>query len=491
MRLLLDASILLPQEDSDPVLRESYAGLVRLVHANHHELVYHPASEEGFLRDWNAERRRRNLEAIKQYPRMEERPRCPWNSPYTRPDDALENELLYALHCEAAHALITEDRRIREKARERGLLHCIHTIQTAEDWLRRLHAVRHVQLPDIEDIGLDTLPPQLTSESLQHLRESCPQIDDWFGRQAIRGGRAWIVWEQPGVLGAICVYSREDDVLITEDGPRLDGPALKLDAFGVSPRARSRKIGELFLKHAFQYAMANRLDNIVVHGDVEHRHCLFAMLEDFGFSRLGWLPGSEGREVIYCKPHPVSPPAETIEPFDYLRRFFPHFRHDPEVNKFIIPLRPGEHTRLFPEYRSPSGRQLSLFSRLNPVDNVIKLACLCYGRTCRVGAGDVALFYRSGDERAVTSLGVVEYYETLRDAGIIAARMKRRTVYSMKEIESMVVKPTSVMLFRLVRHLSRSLPQPWLEANGVLRRAPRGMVKISDDAFERVLANGG
>ncbi len=64
------------------------------------------------------------------------------------------------------------------------------------------------------------------------------------------------------------------------------------------------------------------------------------------------------------------------------------------------------------------------------------------------------LFYRSTDERAVTTIGVVESYETLTDASEIVAKVKRRTVYSMADINLMAQKPTRVMLFRLVRHLA-------------------------------------
>ena len=64
------------------------------------------------------------------------------------------------------------------------------------------------------------------------------------------------------------------------------------------------------------------------------------------------------------------------------------------------------------------------------------------------------LFYRSTDEKAVTSLGVVEQYETLEDANEIVDRVRRRTVYSMSEIEEIALKPTKVMLFRLVKHFS-------------------------------------
>jgi len=346
-------------------------------------------------------------------------------------------------------------------------------------------------LPEIEDVPLATLRPHLAGAFLESLRVSDPSFDRWIEDKAHEDGKAWVAWERAGVPGALCIYARQDEETLTEEGLRIDGPALELSAFTVAPAVRSRKIGEFLLKTAFHHATANRLENILIHGHGDPRHILFTMLEDFGFSRIGSRPGSNGRDALYLKHHPVSPPADTIEPLVYLKRFFPHFRHDPAVGKYIIALRPRAHRALLPDYQSPAGRQLLLFPLPHAVGSAIKLATLCHAQTRRINEGDVALFYRSGDERAITSLGVVEYFDTLKDADLIAARMKRRTVYSMKEIEDMARKPTRVMLFRLVGHLNNPLPQSWLEANGILNGTPQSIVKISDDAFERVLAGAG
>ena len=367
MRFLLDTNILIPLEDSEQVLEASLANFVRLAHENNHVLLYHPASEDDFLRDSNLERRRQNLDRLKKHTRLPDRPACPWNTVFTRPNDKVDNELLYALHCDAVHALITEDRGIHDKARDRGLLDRVYTIQTAEDWLRRLHDTKHVQLPDIEDVSLYTLTNLLDGEFFHSLRESYPGFNGWFGDKAREGRKAWVAWEREGVLAAICIYTRQDNEVITEEGFRVDGAALKLSTFKVGPAARGRKIGELLLKAAFRYATANRLENIFIHGDAEQHHFLFAMLKDFGFVHVGSHPGSKGRDAVYCKSHPPLPPSEMIEPFEYLIRYFPHFRHDPEINKLIIPIRPGYHDIQFPDNHSPAGRQLSLFSRSNKI----------------------------------------------------------------------------------------------------------------------------
>lgn len=484
MRFLLDTNILIPLEDSTLPLRDSLARFVRLAHENGHQLVFHPASEDDIGRDRDAERRQRTLERLGQYTRLEGRQPCPWNTASTSPNDAADNEILYALQCEAAHALVTEDREIHDKARSRGLVHRVYTIQTADDFLRRLHEPTYVRLPNIEDVPLHTLTQLLDSEFFNSLREGYGGFNDWFREKARQGRKAWVYWDSPDQLGAICVYDRQDNERITDDGKVLAGAALKLCTFKVAPSCRGRKIGELFLKAAFRYATANRLENIFIHGNADRQHFLLQLLEEFGFEDVGPYRG----DAMYVKQHPAMPPVSNVGAFDYLRRYYPHFRHDESVTKFIIPIQPGFHEILFPDYDTG---QLNLFRPSNMAGNAIKLAYLCHAQITTIRPGDVVLFYRSGDQRSITSIGVVEEYQMLRDASEIAGLVSRRTVYSMAEIAELSQKPTKVMLFRLVRHLSNPVSHEWLQSQGVVRGNIQSIRSIGHQQFETVIAAGG
>lgn len=490
MRFLLDTNILIPLEDSKLPLVPSLANFVRLANAHGHTLMYHPASEEDIQQDVNAERRNQTLQRLGQYNRLDVRPACPWNTPGTNRNDAADNEILYALSLHAAHALVTEDQGIHSKAKARGLVHRVYTIQTAEDQLRRLHEQVPVQLPNIEDVPLYSLTPLLDSGFFDSLRAGYPPFNDWFEAKAREGRRAWINWEQEGVLGGICIYAQQDDEPIT-DAITLPGSALKLATFKVGETNRGKKVGELFLKMAFRYATNNKLENIFIHGDLDQHHFLFEMLEDFGFVYVGIHPGSDGRDAVYLKSHPVIPPDNNqLSPFEYLCRYFPHFRHDAAIDKYIVPIQPAYHRILFPDYDSPVDQQISLFQQSNTAGNAIKLAYLCHAPTKQINPGGVVFFYRSGDERAITSVGVVESYQTFDDAAEIAALVKRRTVYSMIEIAGMAKKPTRVMLFRLIRHMEDPLSQAWLEQEGVLIGSPQSITKITHEKFEKILAHG-
>lgn len=347
-----------------------------------------------------------------------------------------------------------------------------------------------MRLPNIEDRELSYLTPYLDSEFFDSLRLAY-DFNHWFRQKAREGkAKAWVAWETHDLIGAICVYAQQSNEPITEDGIILHGTALKLCTFKVAESLRGQKIGELFLKAAFRYATANRLKNIFIHGDEVEHHLLFELLEDFGFERVGSHPGSNGRDAVYVKKHPVQPPPpDSLEPFVYFKSFFPHFRHDAPISKYIVPIRPAYHEILFPDFEMPLGEQLNLFPNPNSVGNAIKLAYLCHAQTKEMKPGDIVLFYRSKDIKALTTIGVVEQYAGSRDATEIAALVKRRTVYSMEKIEEMAKETTRIMLFRLIRHFSPPFSKDWLINNGILTDVPQSITKIKNETFNKLLTN--
>jgi hypothetical protein len=153
------------------------------------------------------------------------------------------------------------------------------------------------------------------------------------------------------------------------------------------------------------------------------------------------------------------------------------------VQKFLVPIQPQYHQILFPDL----ARQGQLFSGNSVAGNAIKQAYLCKAQTNQVKPGDIVLFYRTGDEKAVTTLGIVERYEVHDDATNIMQIVSRRTVYSQRDIEAMAKTPTKVMLFRLANHFFSSIPYQALTQEGIVSGPIQSITKISDDSFSRIL----
>jgi len=235
----------------------------------------------------------------------------------------------------------------------------------------------------------------------------------------------------------------QTDEVVNDDKELLQGLSLKLCTFKVGEQIRGKKIGELFLKAAFRFATENRCENIFVHSNSEQIY-LLELLNDFGFEQRGMY----GSDIMLVKSHPIFPPATEMPALDYAKLYFPHFRQDVTVRKFLVPIQPRYHQILFPDL----ARQAQLFGGNSTAGNAIKQAYLCKAQTTQVRPGDVVLFYRTGDEKAVTTIGIEERYEVHESATNIMQLVSRRTVYSQKEIEAMASTPTKVMLFRLAGH---------------------------------------
>ena len=484
MRFLLDTNILIPLEDSQITLKPSLANFIRLAREYDHHLLYHPASEDDINRDQNEDRKTRTLERLKLYSRLEGLPQCTWNSNVTNENNKVDNEILFALHSHAVHGLITEDKGIHTNAKSKGLVDRVYTIQTAEDLLRRLHDTHPISLPNIEEVPLYAIMNLLGTSFFDSLRDGYTDFDNWFASKAREGRCAWVSREEKQSLGGICIYAEQTDEAITE-GKILKGRALKLSTFKVGEENRGRKIGELLLKTAFKYASLNKIEHIFIHGEADKHHFLFNMLEDFGFNRVGCDVGSDGRDIVYVKDSPNEPPKEALPPFEYCRKYYPHFRSDSDIDHYIVPIQPQYHGILFPDYISQTGTQLDLFSNNNTAGNAIKQAYLCHAQTKNISAGSVVIFYRSGDARSLTTVGIVESYETLEDADQIISKVRRRTVYSLKEILDIARKPTKVMLFWVIRHLSKPLDSRWMEKNGICQK-PQSITKISNEKCRKI-----
>jgi GNAT superfamily N-acetyltransferase len=445
-------------------------------------LLYHPASKTDIDRDRDIQRRDRTLARLQQYTKLEGAPSSPRNTAQTSANDACDNDILHALECSAVHALVTEDKEIHTKARQAGFGDRVYNIQTAEDWLRRLHEPAEVHLPNIEDVPMYSLTSQLDSALFDSLRMNydTPErsFNKWFHDKAQTGRKAWIARTEQGSIEAICIYAMQTNEVINDAKESLQGLSLKLCTFKVGEQIRGRKIGELFLKAAFRFATENRCENIFVHTS-EDQFYLLELLSDFGFQRRGMY----GTDIMLVKAHPSSPPVEDVPALDYAKLYFPHYRNDASVQKFLVPIQPQYHQVLFPEL----SRQGQLFNGNSVAGNAIKQAYLCKAPSNQVHAGDIVLFYRSKDEMAVTTIGIVERYETHTEAAKIMQLVSRRTVYSQSEIEAMTNKSVRVMLFRLVGHFNKPISLASLKHDANVSGKLMSITKISDDSFSRIL----
>ena len=468
------------------MLEESFSELIRLANENNHQILAHPSSIYDIERDDDEERKKISLSRIQKYPFLEASPIPDGqeiNSLGLKNDndnDRVDNEILYAIFKDAANILVTEDRGIHKKAKILGIEGRVHYIQQAVQSLKRLHQRVHVSLPNIKEKYLHQI--DLDNNFFDSLREDYTEFNEWYKRSSRSGRKAWIHENESGELGAILIYKEENNEIITDDNKALPGSSLKLCTFKVGEDIRGRKIGELFLKAAFRYATANKIEHIYITMHSGKHELLEDLCIDFGFYRYG----NYKRDYVYVKDHPINPPIisdGSLSALEYHKRFYPHFKYDESIKKFIIPIRPIFHKMLFPDNQN----QLNLFA-YSDVGNAIKQAYLCHANTRRISKDDIILFYRSQDKKSITSIGIVESVGEFEEPDKIIQLVSKRTVYSYEDIEAMAEKRTKVILFRLASHLSESIKYDWLLEQRIVNGPIQTIQRISDDSFKKIIS---
>ena len=486
MRILIDTNIIIHLEDSSRVLEESFAEVLRLCQKNNHLLLVHPASVEDIQKDSDTRRQLISVSRLKKY-NVLEKPPIPNNEDLLSLDlktssdnDRIDNLILFSIYKNAANILITEDREIHKKAKALGLTDSVHYVQQAAIFLRRLHSEIPISLPDIQEVSLYNI--NLKDTFFDTLRQDYPGYDEWFNKASRAGRKAWVYKSGDQDIKAICIYKIETNPLVTDDNQAIEGQVLKLCTFKVGEPVRGIKIGELFFKAAFRYATDNKREHIYLTMNPHKQAYLMDLCLDFGFKYIGTHKGDH----VYVKEHPAKPVISDLPAVEYHKRYFPHFKCQPEINKFILPILPSYHRILFPDNQL----QADFLNSLAP-GNAIKQAYLSNASLNKISPGDVLLFYRSRDLRAITSIGVVEVAETLSDADKIAQMVSKRTVYSYDDIKKMANKETKVILFRLALHLGQPLPYQWLLEEGIINGYVQTITQISDTSFKKIASKWG
>ncbi len=487
MRILIDTNIIIPLEDSSEILKESFSKFIRLSLGNQHAILIHPSSIEDIYRDGDEPRKQSMLSRIQKYPTLENADTFTseelqaYGISENSDNDRVDNAILSSVYKNAVHLLVTEDRGIHKKAARLGVSDSVLYLQQAVDVLSRLHPQeQEVFHPNLKNIYV--YETNLNDPFYDSLKEDYSGFDGWFKKISAEGRKAWANFDNTQqALNAILIYKPEEGELITNDSRGLPGKSIKISTFKVGEQVRGRKIGELLFKSVFDFAYKNNYSWVYLTIHPEKHEFLKDLCLDLGFEYYGI--DIHGRDQVYLKSiaNPPSPP-DIQKPFDFYRKYSPAVLCN-NVNKYIIPIKPRYHDILFPD----NTKQRSLFDANEPAGNTIKKAYLSHAQLRFMSPGDIVLFYRSEDRKALTTLAIVEDYFTSESSDEIVAKVAKRTVYSFAEIQRMAERSTKVLLFRPVVHFQYDIPIRWLHENSIVSGNIQSIRRIGDEAFERIM----
>jgi len=490
MRILLDTNIFIYRED-DHVLSEDLKQLLSVLYKLKVELLIHPLSQSEITKDKDVARREIILSKIGSYPTLEMPPDPVKDNSYLATvgstedeHELIDNHILYAIYKDAVDFLITEDKGIHKKAAKLSVDNRVLLITEALTFLSG-----HLQKDSF------TTPPALKIDYVYNLnindpffnslKDDYPEFGDWFSSVSKEGRRCLVYYNDDKSIGALMVYKLEEEPIdITPPLPKKR--RVKISTLRVAQMGY--KIGELFIKQSVDIAIQNDISEIYLTHFILPEDRLVELITEFGFYKVGINQRQEG--IFIKNLLPEKKELLVFTPFEITTRFYPCYYDGKDVNKFIIPIRPQYHSRLFTNYK---GRQISLSEYAGNFiveGNTIRKAYICNSRIKKVKRGDVILFYIS-KRKQLTSIGVVEaIYSGINDVNDIVKLVGKRTVYSLNEIKFIARQSTLVILFWQYLHLNSPLSLAQLIKLGVLRCAPRSILSIPEAAYRKIKKAG-
>ncbi len=460
------------------------------------KIILHPKSLEDIKKDRNEERREITISKFKTYDLLESFPNPEKDSEFInivgipiKLNDVIDNFLLYTVYKNAVNFIITEDLGILKKANKLGVSERVLSVLDAINLLIKelpKEKVKHpIALENIELFNLNINDPFFNS-----LRNDYPKFNEWFIEKSKKGRKCFVYRNIDDSIGAILIYKLEDEEIHSNPKlpkkKRLKICTLKVISLGF-------KIGELFIKIAIELAINNNRSEIYFTHFTKDIDYLVDLIEEYGFQKVAIFERNNKEEDVFLKKILIKKEEiGSIKPLEVLKKYFSNFYDGIKVKKFIVPIKPIYHDKLFTDFPK---RQTTINEHLKKFiieGNTIKKAYLCNASTKKIRAGHLLLFYRSEDEKAIVSLGVVEKVKyNLRNKDKIANLVGKRTVYSISEIEEISKKPTIVILFIQHFHFKKLISYEILKNNKILRGPPQTITEIKHNKYLIIKKKGG
>ena len=484
MKVIFDTNILIHIEDPKE-LPKNLQDLLKILREHGHQIFIHPASLSDINNDPDEQRKNIILSKLRGYPPIESPPKVTGSflSKVRKPsssNDEIDNEILFAIYKNAADFLVTADLGLQKNASKLNLEDRVLSIDSALGYLESLYArkvPKHALLQEVPLFNIDVDDPFFDS-----LKEDYVDSDfrKWFKEKSIEGRKCW-VYHEDEMIKALLMLKEENEPIETSPpipaGRRLKIATLKVELSGF-------KLGELFLKMAFQYCISNQIFETYLTHFRKEDDILINLIENYGFESVGFL--KKNNEEVFLKK--IIPIEEKVSAVEISKKCYPSLRDSQDVKKFLVPIIPEYHDRLFPEFRQ---RQMKLtdYSEINIPGNAIKKAYLSHSKIKKIRAGDILLFYRSHDLKAVTAICVVDQ-EPLHteEAEEVVRIVGKRTVYLDREIKEMTQKPVLVSMFRHHLFLPEPLYLDFLRKHNI--PVPQSIIEISHNQYLAIKEGG-
>jgi hypothetical protein len=490
MRVLIDTNIFIYREN-EHVVPKNLQHLVVAFDGAGVRILVHPRSTDDIFRDHDVARREVILSKLGSYSFLEFPPDPTADGEFqarvgriSTPNDKVDSAILYALYRDAVDYLVTEDKDLRKKSEKVGLGNRVLSVdQALQVFLPARTEPRLSRPPALEKLPVHHL--KISEQFFDPLKKDYPEFEEWFKKISREGRQSFAYFREDGSLGALMIPKFEDGI-VDSNPPlprkkRMKIALLKVDYTG-------HKIGELFIKLSVHDAIAAGCEELYLTRFVKPNDTLVELICEYGFEPVA--KNERGEDIFTKDLRPDARKLAILHPVQVSQKYYPIFCDSRSVKKYLVPIRPEYHEKLFVDYLTRQTTLPEYRSQFIVEGNTIKKAYLCNSNNRTIRRGDIMLFYRSGDNQEVTSIGVVEsIHVNLRHAEEVAKVAAKRTVYSVTEIRDMLQRPTIVFLFTWHFYLPKPVTLSHLQQMGI--SSPQSLTRISHQKYLEIKKRGG
>jgi len=320
------------------------------------------------------------------------------------------------------------------------------------------------------------------------LKAGYQEFSSWFQRKAEE--KAFVMKDEFGMIQGF-VYLKEENEAINDVIPPLPMDRyLKIGTFKIN--AHGTKLGERFIKKAFDFATDREIKKLYVTVFSEHEGLINLFLR-YGFKKIAEKATNNGVENVLLKIiGEVNGDIDQDYPIVSLQN-----------KQYLLGIYPEYHTRLFPD-SILHNEDASIVDDVSHTNSIEKIYICKMPRVKTLKKGDALVIYRTGDGkgkawyRAVaTSLCMVEEMKTKSEFKTLSSFLDyclSRSVFTEDELAEFYSTWSHMYVIKMTYNAAlknRIIRKRLVEEVGLLEKDYWGFMELNSSQYSEIAELGG
>jgi len=234
------------------------------------------------------------------------------------------------------------------------------------------------------------------------LKGDYAEFPNWFQKKALSQEMAYVFKNESGKIDGFLYLKVEDGAVMDVAPPLPPKRRLKIGTFKIN--AHGTRMGERFIKKAFDHAIYEQIDELYVTIFAHHDYLVKAF-QKYGFVAVANKDTVNGTELVLIKTL-GNMCGDVLADYPYINA---------NNRKFILSLYPKWHSRLLPDSILKNEDPVNIVNDISHTNSIHKIYLSKMDGTESLQRGDILVIYRTSDQQGpayyrsvATSICVVE-----------------------------------------------------------------------------------